>query len=230
MVLISQKAKTKLIDAFLGSGIVSPSFWSDTSNFPVSSHFPKMTLRYTILESLPFHDAYAHAEHSQISDLTGRDSTKQQNMLLPFVCGNATEQKPVKFETIHTPPTICFRRLLWTNKKYLRISLLVWAINWQPIKASKSPNSTQSKAHLFQISEICVVNPPAEETSFDDGSKVVSNGVSRPNYDDSKPSNGNELICLDEAEAAAEQLDGFTLDDLNDEVAIVLQEFKLLFS
>ena len=27
-------------------------FWSDTSNFPVSSHFPKMTLRYTILESL----------------------------------------------------------------------------------------------------------------------------------------------------------------------------------
>ena len=135
------------------------------------------------------------------------NSTKQQNMLLPFVCGNATEQKPVKFETIHTPTTICFRRLLWTNKKYLRISLLVWAINWQPIKASKSPNSTQSKAHLFQISEICVVNPPAEETSFDDGSKVVSNGVSRPNYDDSKPSNGNELICLDEAEAAAEQLD-----------------------
>ena len=75
-----------------------------------------------------------------------------------------------------------------------------------------------------------MVNPPAEETSFDDGSKVVSNGVSRPNNADSKPSNGNELICLDEAEAAAEQLDGFTLDDLNDEVAIVLQEFKLLFS
>ena len=116
-------------------------FWSDTSNFPVSSHFPKMTLRYTILESLPFHDAYAHAEHSQISDLTGRDSTKQQNMLLPFVCGNATEQKPVKFETIHTPPTICFRRLLWTNKKYLRISILVWAINWQPLR----PPSLQTR-------------------------------------------------------------------------------------
>ena len=71
------------------------------------------------------------------------------------------------------------------------------------------------------------MTPQAEEnvkdSSVDDNSKFisngVSNGVSKNLMDENKSDNPNALICLDEAEAAAEQLDGFTLDDLNDEVS-----------
>ena len=69
---------------------------------------------------------------------------------------------------------------------------------------------------LFQISDICQVSQPDDDGSKEVGAEVVSNGFSRP--DDAKPRNLNELICLEETEAATEQLDGFTLDDLNDEV------------
>ena len=87
----------------------------------------------------------------------------------------------------------------------------------------------------FQITDICQVTPQAEEnvkdSSVDDNSKFISNGISKfisngisngiskNLMDENKSDNPNELICLDEAEAAAEQLDGFTLDDLNDEVS-----------
>jgi hypothetical protein len=80
------------------------------------------------------------------------------------------------------------------------------------------------------------VTPEAEEngkdSSGEDNSKFISNGisngVSKPN-DDNKSDNPNALICLDEAEAAAEHLDGFTLDDLNDEVSIFFYFFLFTF-
>ncbi len=77
-------------------------------------------------------------------------------------------------------------------------------------------------SRFFQITDICQVSSQVEENGkLDnvDDSKQMNGHSSSPKPDEMKPSsNPNALICLDEAEAAAEQLDGFTLDDLNDEV------------
>ena len=78
----------------------------------------------------------------------------------------------------------------------------------------------------FQITDICQVNSQVEENGkldHVDDSKQMNGHSTSPKPDEMKPSSDpNALICLDEAEAAAEQLDGFTLDDLNDEVIRIL--------
>lgn len=79
----------------------------------------------------------------------------------------------------------------------------------------KGQQDIQAYLAANKISDICQVSQPDDEGSKEVTAEVVSNGLSRP--EDMKPTNFNELICLEEAEAATEQLDGFTLDDLNDE-------------
>lgn len=84
--------------------------------------------------------------------------------------------------------------------------------------------------YSFQITDICQVNPEVEENGKDhqDETKQINgfNGSSSPKQDVNKTSSDpNALICLDEIEGVVEQLDGFTLDDLNDEVQTCSQPF-----
>lgn len=81
----------------------------------------------------------------------------------------------------------------------------------------KGQQDIQAYMSTNKLKDICQVSLPDEENIKEqNGDTLMINGHSNP-QNEGKNSSPNELICLEESEATAEQLDNFTLDDLNDE-------------